>query len=395
MARPRLGVLDLTMPGWTAGRTYTETVLRSLLAAGADRRFELVRLTTLGGEGDALNELPVAAHRYAPGRAPAGKGARGRGRLGERRGGSQVLRAGEASKLSVLLPLLEVPAPAPYGVVGWIPDFQHVHLPAYFSAEERAWRDRAFGELARNSTRVLLSSEAVRGHFEAFLPGQAAKASVAPFPSLLCFGALPPGPGSAVARYRLPRRFALVINQLWAHKNPGVVVEAAALARDGGVEVPVVMIGMPSDHRDPENKTVSRLLQRVAELGLAGQVTVLGKVSFADLVDLLRCAAVLIQPSRFEGWSTSVEDAKALGRPLLCSDLAVHREQAPGALGFFGCDDPGALARLLCEHFPGLPPGGDGEVEARALEAERAAAGVFGQKLLEVCGRARDEAGAR
>ena len=121
----------------------------------------------------------------------------------------------------------------------------------------------------------------------------------------------------------------------------------------------------------------------------------LGKVSFGELVDLLRCSAVLIQPSRFEGWSTSVQDAKALGRPLICSDLPVHREQAPGALGFFGCDDPAALASVLVERFADLPAGDEASDEVEALERERAFAREFGQRLMSVGEQALDEHGPR
>ncbi len=45
---------------------------------------------------------------------------------------------------------------------------------------------------------------------------------------------------------------------------------------------------------------------------------------------LLRGAAAVLQPSRFEGWSTIIEDAKSLGKPIVASDIAVHREQLDG-----------------------------------------------------------------
>lgn len=411
MKRRRLGVFDLTMPGWTAGRTYTESVLRSLLDAGASDRFEVVRLTTLK-QDEGFAGLPVEVLRFAP--TPAaevegafervasqagalrpyvGKAGRALGRVASRlRKGSQLLRAGKTFGLSVLLPAMEVPERAGYGVVGWIPDFQHAHQPSFFSPAELSWRDFMYEQLAMNASQVILSSRAALDDYKRFTPRHAAKGKQASFPSMFCFEALPAQVGHAVAKYNLPRRFALVVNQMWAHKNPDVVVEAAALARDQGTDVNVVLIGMPADYRDPQNETVSRVLQRIAKLGLAGKVIVLGKVPFPDLLDLMRTAAVLVQPSRFEGWSTSVEDAKSLGKPLICSDLAVHREQAPGALGFFGCDDPTALAALLCEHVPRLTPGHDPSVERRALDAERAFARAFGATLLEVCEQALDGA---
>ncbi len=40
------------------------------------------------------------------------------------------------------------------------------------------------------------------------------------------------------------------------------------------------------------------------------------------------CSTALINPSQFEGWSTTVEEAKSLGVKMLLSDLEVHKEQA-------------------------------------------------------------------
>jgi glycosyltransferase involved in cell wall biosynthesis len=62
---------------------------------------------------------------------------------------------------------------------------------------------------------------------------------------------------------------------------------------------------------------------------------------------LLRACTGLINPSRSEGWSTTVEEAKSFGVPMILSDLDVHREQAAASASFFGTDDPAALADHL------------------------------------------------
>jgi len=64
---------------------------------------------------------------------------------------------------------------------------------------------------------------------------------------------------------------------------------------------------------------------------------------------LLRGSIALINPSRFEGWSTTVEEAKSFGVPMVLSDLEVHREQAAGTARYFGTDDPVALADHLAD----------------------------------------------
>ena len=273
--------------------------------------------------------------------------------------------------------------------VGWIPDFQHAHLPEYFSAEELRNRDASFNLLARDAELVLLSSESALADFAAFAPDHADKGRVASFPSILAYEAVPAPERAARERFHLPEKFALVVNQFWGHKNHRVVVEAVGALKRRGISIPVVMVGLPVDYRDPTNRPVSDVLHAVALHDVGERVTVLGEVTVEDLMDLMRTAAAIIQPSRFEGWSTVVQDAKALGRPLLCSDIAIHREQAPGAIGFFGCDDPASLASLLADAWPTLRPGPDDDSERRALENERTFARAYGEGLLAILGEAR------
>jgi glycosyltransferase involved in cell wall biosynthesis len=100
---------------------------------------------------------------------------------------------------------------------------------------------------------------------------------------------------------------------------------------------------------------------------------------------LLQTATAVVQPSRFEGWNTTLQDAKAVGCPVFVSDLAVHREQCPNALGFFSVDDPEALANLIAEHWPSLPARPNVEREKEALAAEAEYARNYGRRLLEIC----------
>ena len=68
----------------------------------------------------------------------------------------------------------------------------------------------------------------------------------------------------------------------------------------------------------------------------------LGVVPYRDMLGLMRHAVAVINPSLFEGWSTSVEEAKSMGKAVVLSDIPVHREQAPGRGLFFDPRDPDA-----------------------------------------------------
>jgi glycosyltransferase involved in cell wall biosynthesis len=106
------------------------------------------------------------------------------------------------------------------------------------------------------------------------------------------------------------------------------------------------MTGRTEDPRDPG--LYDRLMGEAGRAGVAGHFRHLGLVPYEDVFGLNAAADALINPSLFEGWSTTVEEAKALGTRTLLSDISLHREQAPDAL-FFGPHDPRVLADLLLD----------------------------------------------
>ena len=55
----------------------------------------------------------------------------------------------------------------------------------------------------------------------------------------------------------------------------------------------------------------------------------------------------MLQPSLFEGWSTTVEEAKSVGKPILLSCLPVHYEQNPPRGVFFDPMNADDLAEAM------------------------------------------------
>jgi glycosyltransferase involved in cell wall biosynthesis len=398
----RIGVVDQASAGWTAAGIYSRMMLSSLDSVCHQASIKLSFLSS--GDRDPRDQsinaerIQLAPAHYLPGerriRKSLGMGEKSHSLKGEARL-RKLLRLADKSDafsmarkkgIDVLLPLLDVP---PWEVspslIGWIPDLQHVYLPEFFSEPELHQRNATIQRLTERAALIMLSSNAARDDFLNFAPQGDKKARVLSFPSLVAFEPLTESPESSRTKFNLPEKFALVANQFWAHKNHKSVVSAAAQLRERGITVPIVMTGLPVDHRDRANSNFSSLLQAIASAGLNSQITILGQVSYSDLVNLMRTAAVIIQPSRFEGWSTIVQDAKALGRPVVCSDIAVHREQAPSALGFFPCDKPNILADLLAVHWGNLEPGPNNGVETSALLTEREFARRHAESLLKLC----------
>jgi hypothetical protein len=67
---------------------------------------------------------------------------------------------------------------------------------------------------------------------------------------------------------------------------------------------------------------------------------------------LLMCgASAIVQPSLFEGWSTVLEDARALGKLAIVSDFPVHIEQNLAHALYFRRGDSADCARAILEHY--------------------------------------------
>lgn len=373
-SKPLIGVADLAMNRWTAGGIVSRTMALSLRAAGAEVMF----LTAHPENAPAdVRHARLPKLTYLPGEWTLRK-------LSGRDKGTAMGDGARRAGVDVLLPDVEALGSPSLYTVGWIPDFQHLHLGELYREEQKQLLNRAHQTLARRSSRMLFSSQDCRRDFVEHFPAFAAKARVASFPSILAFEPPTGSPVYIFEKYHLPERFLLVINQFWRHKNHRVVPEALAILRTRGLQVPVVMAGLPADYRDANNDALSETLQAAVRGNVWPQCLILGKVPREDLVALLRTAAAVIQPSRFEGWNTTLQDAKAIGCPVIVSDLAVHREQCPKALGFFAPDDAGALAEAIDVNWPNLPARPNaGEDAALALELDHAR--VYGRQLEDIC----------
>ena len=377
----RIAVYDGAGGGWTAAGVIKETLVRALQDAcrGKDTLvvftengsaqwrdiapvIELPRLRVLRGE------VRIRAALHAP----------------PRRGSPEYYLAKERVT-SVLLPTYNWVRKAPYKRIPWIPDFQHRRLPENFTEKERLQRDGWYHMASKHADKVLLMSHAVLADFQRFLPEFADKGHVFLFPSLFAYADVPDLDASAPASYGLPEKFLLVANQYWSHKNHAVMLEGLELLKTRGMTIPVVLTGLPLDYRDAQNGPTSSILQGIARRGLSGIVTPLGLVPRTDLVNLMRCSAAVLQPSRFEGWGLSVQEAVALGRPTICSDIPALRENAPDALGFFAPHDSRALADILERVWPSLAAGPDPALEKAALAKHRAFGKEQGEALLELC----------
>jgi Glycosyl transferases group 1 len=230
----------------------------------------------------------------------------------------------------------------PYPAVIWFPDFQHRRLPQLFPAVARWRREAGFRMQIASGRTVMLSSESAHRDFRTFYPRAKNEVCVVRFATGPSPAFLNANPAEIVAQYQLPEKYFYLPNQFYTHKNHQVVVDALAILAQRGFDVVVCASGSTEDRR--ERGYFDEVMARVRSRGLERRFRHLGMIPLSHVYALLRACTGLINPSRSEGWSTTVEEAKSFGVPMILSDLDVHREQAGGTASYFGTDDPATLA---------------------------------------------------
>jgi len=257
--------------------------------------------------------------------------------------------------------------------VYWIPDFQEEFLPQFFSKKEIAKRKKYQTNIVSQGDYVVFSSKDAQSHFHTLYPKAPAKSFVIPFavthPDISTLDTV-----EILKKHKLPKKYFFTPNQFWGHKNHIIILKAIKRAKDEGTEVFVAFSGKDYDYRNQEY--VSSLKMYIKEHNLASNVSFLGFLDRKEQLLILKNSIAVVQPSLFEGWSTVVEDAKALEKHILLSDLDVHFEQVNEQVDFFERTNEQALATLLKKYFL-LAPKNENKVNYSANIHK------FGSKFLE------------
>ena len=241
--------------------------------------------------------------------------------------------------------------------IHWIPDFQDNRMPEFFPADELDLRKKRNGGIAESPVRVVFSSKDAEKDFRQFYPQQKTRNFVAHFavthPPIASIDA-----DAIRKKFNLPDRWFLAPNQFWKHKNQPLIIKAVARLKEKGIKVNVLFTGKEDDFRNPGYAEGVKKMAR--DLDVQEECRFLGFIDRAEQIWLMQHADAVIQASLFEGWSTVVEDAKALQKPVILSDLPVHREQLQQGVLFFDPLQADSLAQAILmfrENKTPSPPG--------------------------------------
>ena len=215
----------------------------------------------------------------------------------------------------------------------WKPDFQEKHFPEYFSKTDLKKRDRIIKEACLRKIPIVFSSNDSKSDFIGFFPEYRDNKTY-----VLHFAANSDDFSNVDIvdlknKYGIKKDYLICTNQFWKHKNHLFLFRAYHKALEAGLDLQLVCTGRMKDDRDPAY--VEEIKDYIINNHLTNDILTLGMIDKKELLCLMNYSYAVVQPSLFEGWNTSVEDCKALGKFLFLSDIGVHREQMDNNVCFF------------------------------------------------------------
>jgi hypothetical protein len=224
----------------------------------------------------------------------------------------------------------------------WIPDFQCFHLPYLFDNEDVIKRKKQYEWTIDNTRNLVLSSDVVKSDLLSLYPGKN-------YPNLhiLRFATFNNYPNKAnLKNYGITRSYFICPNQFWGHKNQIAILKAIKLMGMENLPFQIVFTGKEHDPRNPLHFD-SVIKPEMNNSCVRNNVLFLGFIDRNVQLSLIDQSLALIQPSKFEGWSTVIEDGMFFNKPIIASNLDVNIEQL-GSFGYlFEADDYRELSRLM------------------------------------------------
>lgn len=228
----------------------------------------------------------------------------------------------------------------------WIPDFQEKYYPDLVGDAETKKRNKIQQVLARKKVDIVFSSNSALSDYIKFFPHNHTKNTVVRFATNIEAFDLEQYQ-MVLHKYRISQPYYIVCNQFWRHKNHLVIIKAVEYLKSKGIEVVILFTGK---EEQGASSYAADLKEYVDKYQLSRNIRFMGFLQREEQLMLMKGSMAVIQPSLFEGWSTVIEDAKAMNKSVLATNLAVHKEQLGDCCFYFGPNDYESLAQALISH---------------------------------------------
>ncbi len=236
-------------------------------------------------------------------------------------------------------------------ILTWIPDFQHRHLPDFFSFFGYWKRELSFRKKIFFRKNIIVSSKHAKKDCIKFYNKDPDDIHVVRFSIFTDPKKYINKISYLKKKYKIEKKYIYVPNQFWAHKNHELILRSLQYIKSKNLKVfnnlpQIIFTGIPFDMRDKDYS--KKIFNKINSLEFREKIKYLGVVPIDDVYKLNANCFCLINPSFFEGWSTTVEEAKSFGTPTILSNIPVHKEQCPESL-FFNPHKYKELSKILID----------------------------------------------
>jgi glycosyltransferase involved in cell wall biosynthesis len=207
-------------------------------------------------------------------------------------------------------------------------DLNFLYHPQFLTSDSRRYYAGQIGWAVEKASLIAADSEHTRQDLIERLNVPPAKVHTIPLAANPLYQEDLPETAVAdtLAHFNLPRGFVLFVGTLEPRKNLIMLLRAYHAARQApGLDLPLVLVGRAG-------WLYEEVFATIAQLELTGSVVHLTAVADRQLAALYRAAAVLVQPSHYEGFGLPPLEAMHSGCPVIAS----HRASLPEVVGSGG-----------------------------------------------------------
>jgi len=236
-----------------------------------------------------------------------------------------------------------------FKIINWIPDFQWVHYPDLWSKRGISNLRLMTRKVLQYSDAIVVSSQDAKKDLLTFDDADKSNIQVLQFvsqPNHNKEGNLEELRRHVEKEYNFSGSFFFLPNQFWRHKNHLIAFKAIKEMKKKGLNPLLITTGLMHDFRN-RNEHIDSLMKYVKDEQLQDNIRFLGLIPYRHVLFLMENCLAVINPSLFEGWSSTVEEAKSIGKLTVLSDIPVHREQNPSGAIYFNPFDEHDLANAL------------------------------------------------
>ena len=238
--------------------------------------------------------------------------------------------------------------------LSWIADFQYLHYPEFFKLKTRILRNFNIFLCSLHSSKILLSSYDAQKDLKSVSKKAYLKSYVSQFyfkspkkKELFSLNFLK-------KKFHTGEKFFYLPNQYWAHKNHIVVLKALKYLKSKNNNLKVISTGNKNDHRNSSYYDDINLF--IKKNNLVSNYKYIGMVSYSEVLSLIYHSVALINPSKFEGRHSSLEQARSLGKQSILSNINIHKEQAVPNSYYFNLENFVQLSKLMNKLWKNYSP---------------------------------------